>query len=170
MQPAAALVVLGALTLAQTSALAHDPGQGEDVGQVRLVAVRRGTTIHLVGEVLARNDPVRPSPRRLAARRAGQTLYAPLRQLDARRFEGRLDVPEAGRWFVYLELSDGARPVEGWIPVIVDAGAARQEKIAALYAPGMQRDSAVKTVGGVLLYVVCTGLLGLIISAFRGSH
>lgn len=91
---ATGLLLLLALLVVPSSALAHDPGQGPDRGTMTLVAESRGHELSL------RARPSRCQDLRggqLVARRAGQELRAPLVERGC-RFRGRLRVSGDGRW------------------------------------------------------------------------
>lgn len=38
------------------------------------------------------------------------------------RYEGAIELPGRGRWFMYLELEQNGIPLEAWLPVQVAAG------------------------------------------------
>jgi hypothetical protein len=163
---AAALVLAGLVVPIAGSG--HDPGQGEEVGQARLLAVQSGFATRVVGEAL---DPAlcpRIRPIRLVARRSGVTMTAPLQAAGRCGFAGTVGLPERGRWFVYAELQmEGEGGVEAWLPV--DAGPAdgRFQKLAPLYRPPAARGSRVEIVAGVVLYAVNLGIFALTVVTFR---
>ena len=155
--------VLLALAVA-APALAHDPGQGEDAGVVALRisvddADRATLTAGLPDDVCARTQP-----EALVARRAGETLRAPLTKAGC-ELQGALELPERGRWFVYAELRRDGRPVESWLPV--DAGVGPQtvsERDRYAYIPPERSAGPIKHISGVVLY---GGMLVLLYATFR---
>jgi len=159
----AAVLAAGCLVLASPAppASAHDPGQGEIVSGVRIAASSDGAgrltmTTELDGSCTAQAVM-------LVARRAGSVRRALLASTRACRFAGSVQVPDPGRWFVYVELRDQGHPVEAWLPV----NAGRRETVTAdrpLYLPsgdsgrtGGQLVAAIGLYGGIGLLVGITG-------------
>jgi len=165
----AAALLIGAVMLALAPApraLAHDPGQGEPVTTVRLTVegdgrggVRMNAITAGVGSPLL--------AQRVVARRGGQMLTAPLTGFGDGRFTGTIHLPEQGRWFVYVEFTQGVEPVEAWLPVESD----RQETISAereLYVPaGTQAATATQIASGAAIYAVGLALFGLALVQVR---
>lgn len=106
----AVAVAVAAVALALPAA-AHDPGQGEVVGEVELhVAVdelRLQVTVDLPDGSCS-GDPVS-----FVARRGGRSISTPARLGDGCAAAGELSVDEPGRWFVYV--TQGRH--EAWVPV-----------------------------------------------------
>ncbi len=165
--PAVALLVLGPPEPAQ----AHDPGQGQPVTSVRLVATTdaRGEVVLTTGAGAHCDDL---EPRAVTARRAGTTTTAPLTRAGDCGFRGRVRLTEPGRWFVYAEFDHaGTDRVEAWLPVEVGtpatAGASRE-----LYRPagGERGVTATQVVLGGLVYAVGLGLLAVGVRAAAGRR
>jgi hypothetical protein len=119
------LLIFGAVAVALSpaSADAHDPGQGRPIAPVTLTGTsdgRGGITI----TADSANDCAALPPRRLLARRAGQTVAGPLTATGHYRYAGRVRVPATGRWSVYVELRPPGFEVEAWLPV--DASSANR--------------------------------------------
>ncbi len=170
--PSPAVAAVGICTLvllvAAPAAFAHDPGQGESTGAMRLEVTARDDAGRLSGTWLAPDCRQQPDGGEVVARRAGQEVRAPLR-LHGCSFEGSVALASRGRWFIYVELRDGSRRVESWLPV---HNTAEGERIAeaARYAyearkPGSS--SLLKYVAGGLLYAAMGGLLLATIAVLR---
>ncbi len=147
----AAVLPAGCLILVSPTppASAHDPGQGEVVAGVRLAASSDGKgRLAMTGELDG------------SCTAQAVMLVASTR---ACRFAGSVQVPDPGRWFVYVELRDQGHPVEAWLPV----NAGRRETVTAarpLYLPsgdsgltGGQLVAAIGLYGAIGLLVVVTG-------------
>jgi hypothetical protein len=155
-----------ALALAlPASAAAHDPGQGAELttasvrasveaGRATLAAVPAGHCGDL-------------APARLVARRAGETLTAPLVEEGRCRFGGSIGLSERGRWFVYAELDHRGDAVETWLPVDREAGEVVSDDARSLYRPPAVKDPAIKTVLGILIYAVLIAALVAIAILYR---
>jgi hypothetical protein len=150
---AAAAITVAVLALLPTTALAHDPGQGTEVGQARLTAVQSGLVSSVTGRLEGGAACDRLADARLVARRGGAQVTAPLRQTDPCQVRGTIRLPSPGRWFVYVDLQSGGRPLEAWIPVQASPAAnARFVRTASLYVPPTLSGSPVETVAAVALY------------------
>lgn len=165
---AAALLVAGAmLSLASAPhAAAHDPGQGQPVTTVHLTVVGNGH-----GEVqldaMAGALATQLVAHRVVARRAGQTLTAPLIELGSARFTGTIRLPDEGRWFVYIEFTRDGEPVEAWLPVESELqGTTFADR--ELYVPaGTQAPTTAQIASGVAIYAAGLALLGLALMQTR---
>lgn len=161
--PAAAGLVAMVLVLASApDTLAHDPGQGEDAGTVAMRVTADDRRVALAAELPA---GVCRSTESVAvvARRAGQTLRAPLAKTGC-RLEGALTVPVRGRWFVYAEMRRPGRTVESWLPITVTGSRAEVfEPERYAYLTDEPSSDAVKVIGGVVLYA---GMLALLVATF----
>jgi len=161
---ATVLCVVLAPWVTPQAASAHDPGQGEDAGTLALdirVADGRATLrARVAGASCSRTEPVA-----IVARRGGEALRGPLRK-DGCSMTGALTLPTRGRWFVYAELRQGRARVESWLPVSVDDdghGAASAD-VRYAYIPAQRSGSALKLVGGIVLYAA---ILALLFAALR---
>ena len=159
----AALAVVVLLVLAAApAALGHDPGQGEDAGELALDVTARDRTITLVGRA-DRENCRGLKPRSIAARRSGQTIRAPLTISDC-RFTGRIEVPERGRWFVYAELRRDGRDIEAWLPVQAGDGADRTtERERYAYEANDSAAGPGQVAAGITLY---GGMAALVVATF----
>lgn len=160
---AAAAVLLLVLLVFAGTALAHDPGQGDEAGTARLEVTADDFALAATGQ-LNRRTCATLREGYLVARRAGAEKRAPL-TIRGCAFAGRLTVDDRGRWFVYAELRDGERTVETWLPV--DAGDGRRrvaDDDRFAYLPPRRSSGAGELVGGVILY---GGMLALLVAAFR---
>ena len=151
------------------AALGHDPGQGDDAGTVALRVTVDGDRADLTADLPA-GDCRSTEPRRVTARRGGETLSGPLQKTGC-RLHGSLELTERGRWFVYAEMIRDGEPVESWLPVSVGAGdrtASERERYA--YTPPDPSNGVVKTLAGVVLYGAMLALLYATIALTRGSR
>jgi hypothetical protein len=147
------------------SATAHDPGQG---AELTTAAVRAGVDGERATLTVAPASHCPDlAPARLVARRAGETLTAPLVEARRCRFEGSIELPERGRWFVYAELDHGGAAVETWLPVERVAGAVVSDDARSVYRPPDVDDPPIKTVAGILIYAVLVAALVAIAIVYR---
>ena len=117
------------------------------------------------------NDCAALPPRRLLARRAGQTVTGTLTATGRCRYAGQVHVPATGRWFLYVELQPRGFEVEAWLPV--DASSAnRLVQHRQLYLPAGSTDAAGlpggEVAAGIALYALGALMLALIIRQVRG--
>ncbi|WP_338675321.1 hypothetical protein V1460_21845 [Streptomyces sp. SCSIO 30461] len=138
-------------------ALAHDPGQGDVVGEVRWDVSVRGSVVEVQVEATGREALHTPS---LVARRAGREVTSALAPDDAGRFRGAITLRDTGRWFVYAVFRDpGNRTVESWVPVGLSAGGSVRGT-RALYVPAApEQREAGRTAAAVALYGLSGALL-----------
>lgn len=156
--PIVVLAVLMVLTPLTASAPAHDPGQGPEAGTIDM-SVTTGDGLALVS---VRAAPTL-RPRALAARRGGTTRRAPLASVAPGRFEGRVELDEPGRWFVYVELRDGSgTPLEAWLPVEAEGAETVRDPARFLYEAQRQDSSAVQWLAGALLYGLVAAFLAAV--------
>jgi hypothetical protein len=156
------LVVAGMMTAGATPALAHDPGQGDDVAAVVLDARRSGNQIDL--EVASPADSCRRwEPVQVVARRAGRKLVAPLTSPGGCRFAGTITVDDPGRWFIYAEVRIDGRLTEAWVPIVEDA----EHKETSLYVAGDDDVHVIQVVAGTALYLLVLGIFGAVVVAYR---
>ena len=163
-QAGAFVAVLAVLpVLSPLPARAHDPGQGEEVGTVQLTAQRRDDTRWVVRASAV--DGVEPI--RLAARRAGKTVTAPLDADGTDRFRGELVLPSVGLWFVYVELRSGGRTVESWLPIDTERAVAASDR-RSLYVPAGSGSAPVgEYLAGAALFAVSAFLIGMAVIEVR---
>jgi hypothetical protein len=164
------LLVAVAVALPPSPAQAHDPGQGRPIAPVTLTGTSDGHgTIAITAD--SANDCAALPPRRLVARRAGQTVTGALTATGHCRYAGQVHVPPTGRWFLYLELHRPGFEVEAWLPV--DASSAnRQVEHRQLYLPAGRIQGArlpgSEVAAGIVLYALGALLLALIVRQVRG--
>jgi hypothetical protein len=165
-RPSARLAGVGLLGIVllglAAPALAHDPGQGDEVAPVGLTAIRDGSRIEL--EVTARTGGCNDwRPQQLVARRAGSTVTAPLWLVDGCRFGGQIEVDDPGRWFLYAEIDIAGERTETWIPV----DQREQTKHSVLYPPPPSGTPVGQVVAGFGLYLLVLALLGVVTVTYR---
>lgn len=157
--PLAALLLTLALPVA---AIAHDPGQGEDAGDVSVTMRSVGQRVDVRATL-----PEGMLANRLLARRAGEERSGPLVQSRG-TVSGRVELSSSGRWFVYLEMSRAGRPVEAWLPVRVgDGGPAVEDRSRFSYYVERGGSSTVQVVSSVILYGLVAALLGSLVLIVR---
>jgi hypothetical protein len=160
----AALILLLGITAAvwPGPAAAHDPGQGRPVAAVTLTGASDGHgTLLITAEATDACGALTPA--RVVARRAGQTVTGALAATGRCRYAGKVSVPTAGRWFLYVELRDAGRGVEAWLPV--DAGhAGRLVERRELYQPTGRTPRAGLPIGQVVLGSVLYAVGGLLLA------
>lgn len=162
---AAVLLVLLVTTAALPTALAHDPGQGEPLGSAKLTADAHGESITL-DATLTSADCAAYAPDEIHARRAGSDLTAPLSPAGPCAYTGTIQVPEEGRWFLYVHLHNAQHDVEAWLPLVVGKGDAHASKTATLYAPPAKNPDK-EWLAAAALYGVEVGLVALAVYAAR---
>jgi hypothetical protein len=160
------------LALVTVPASAHDPGQGPKLGEARLEAHVSGHHVDFAGQLL--QECRLYTPERLAARRAGVTLYAPLRRSGRCGFAGSINLEERGRgrgrWFVYAELRHRREGrAETWELVdVAHHGSQHVENTRLVYRPP-SRDAAstVKVASSVVMFAVIIALLIMVLVLAR---
>ena len=154
---AAATLVGGLLVWGVPSALAHDPGQGEEAGSAHLSMVSADGRAVLRGRL----NRVKCADLRgyAVARRAGETQRRRLATSGC-SFAGSVPLDRRGRWFVYAELRLQGKRVESWLPLRGGGGVhtASDDRRYA-YEPSMSSGSSAQYVAGVLLYGLVAALL-----------
>jgi hypothetical protein len=130
-------------------ALAHDPGQGDELSAVTLVATVTGDRVDVRVDFDVPAEGMEPE--RIVARRAGRLVTGPL-GADGDDWSGRVDLDDPGRWFVYVEARAGEDRVEAWIPVMAgDDGAVSKSADLYLVVAADGPTGAQVVVGGVLV-------------------
>lgn len=157
-----AAVGLAVLLVPAAAGLGHDPGQGEELGTARVRAsVAQGSALL---EVRPNRKELCPAlePVAVVGRRAGEEIRAPLETAAPCQFQGQLELPERGRWFVYAELSSDGRAVETWLPVHTESAEPVADRARSLYLPPSAEDTPLKLASGILIYgVFAAALLAL---------
>lgn len=133
-------------------AVAHDPGQGEELTTARVQAASEGTFATI--EALPREHCSDLEPARVVARRAGEMLTAPAEPTQECELSGRIALPERGRWFVYGEFEHGSERVETWLPIHSGRKETRRDAARSLYVPPDVESSAIKVVAGIAMYAI----------------
>ena len=150
-------------------AQAHDPGQGDPITRLELTVTSNGDG-HLTLMATARKHCDDLTPESVFARRAGETVTATLRKVDACRFVGELTVLTQGRWFVYGEFTHAGDPAEAWLPVSGSVDTVRETRMLYRPAGAGGGTSWMQVVSGVLIYVVGLGLVGVGVRAARSRR
>jgi hypothetical protein len=154
--------------LVPADAHAHDPGQGDDAGTVGWVIALDGRRASATVTLPAAECGA-TRPRALVARRGGRVVRAPLSRRGC-ALRGAVGLPARGRWFVYAEMERGGRTVESWLPISVGSGPPRvADARRYAYHPPERSGSAVKAVGGVVLYAGMAALLYATFALMRGG-
>ena len=90
---------------------------------------------------------------------------------NALRLQGRITVPDRGRWFVCAETRRSGRTVETWLPITVGGGRAHvADADRYAYFPPQRSGSIVKLVSGVALYGAMLALLYATLRLIRPSR
>lgn len=167
----AAVLILGGVALPAMfpdPASAHDPGQGEPVGQVALAGYSDGRgTVRLTADLPIDCSTSRPC--QIVARRAGETLPGSV-SVAGRRVSGEVKVAPNGLWFVYLQATHARGAVETW--VAIDSGAVeRVSERRDLYLPaGLSEGGTLQAVTGAAFYALGLAVLGLAVAQTRRSR
>lgn len=160
-------LAVGLVVASAAPAVAHDPGQGDDAGSLRLIAHAQGRDISLEAAAPA-GACRRLGTGQIVARRAGETLRAPLARSGC-RYSGKLAVSERGRWFVYAELRHGERTVESWLPVKADGRRRYADERRYAYFADRQNSGAIKAIAGGAMYLVVLGVLAAMVALTRAA-
>ncbi len=164
----ASLLLLGCLLfLLPGRALAHDPGQGNEIGKAQLTATMQHATVSLSTRVTTLLQCDQLEPQTLIARRSGEARVASLHRTGSCQFQGEMPLPERGRWFVYAELTYHGQKVETWLPVIVGGANTQFVKLASLYERETVSGSAIEVFSSIVLYLLILALLAMILLVFR---
>jgi len=149
---------------------AHDPGQGRPVASATVAGTSnaRGTATL---EVRLLDGCDGTAPRRLVARRAGETVTARLTAAGECRYAGTVRLPDDGRWFVYAELRVDGQDVETWLPIRSDA-ATRLTQTRDVYVPAgaESRVGPVQLGAGAVVYALGLAVLALSVLGARSSR
>lgn len=150
-----ALALAAALAVSPPAARAHDPGQGPPAGVMALALTAEGLRLTVSGR---RPGCTAIDAVVVTARRAGRALRAPMTTRGC-RFGGALRVPERGRWFVYVDLREGGRPVQAWLPVQMGARSRVVADRRFAYRPDRRPAELLRYAGGATLYLLMAALL-----------
>lgn len=153
------------LFLLPGTALAHDPGFGDDIAPLSLQAEVRGTTAFITGE-LSQIDCARLAPVRLIARRAG-TISEGALSLSGCQLAGTVELPDRGRWFIYTELDQEGVLSEGWIAAKVGGDTTSFQRDTTIYLASIRTAPLSKYLVGVTLYVVSIGAMTYMVRTVR---
>lgn len=164
-RPAAAAGALLAVAVvglaAAPEAQAHDPGQGSSRGDAVLTVERIDSTSVDIGLLVGTGSCNELTPVRSVARRAGLTKVGVLEGSGRCRYRGTVDADDSGRWFVYVELTEGTRPVELWTPL--DDNDAASTVRRPLYEPPARPPRDIQFLAGLVLYALILALLVTIV-------
>ncbi|MED7827798.1 hypothetical protein [Streptomyces chiangmaiensis] len=162
----ASVLLLALPLLTATRALAHDPGQGTDVGQARWMAF---VGEHEVDVTLTTDDPAL-HPVELVARRAGEKATGRLTPVSEGTEHGRIKLHAEGRWFLYATFKDTRnRTAESWVAVQQGAGRNVSET-RPVYLPLAQTYGAGRTAATVVLYGMAAAVLVAVARSCRGRR
>lgn len=150
-------VVVTTSTVGPPRAEAHDPGQGDEVTEVTLIAEVTDRVVRV--EVVLAGDGDAGEPVRVVARRAGRTLTGPLAATPS-GWSGRVDVDQDGRWFVYVEARRGQQDVEAWIPVTAGSSGTASKEAAMYVADADDAVTSAQAIAGLMLLALTAALLG----------
>lgn len=145
------------MLLLAPSALAHDPGQGQDAGTLDL----RMEAADGLATVTARApEGAEAAPIGLVARRGGLTRRADLTEPQPGVFRGQIRLGEPGRWFVYVDLQrqDG-RTIEAWLPLEGSGDESVRDRARFTYLVDRKPSSLIKWLTGSALYALVVGFL-----------
>lgn len=166
-RPHMAGILLIVLFLLPKQALAHDPGQGQNIGTAQLQARVQDTTVLLTTTIIDRNLCEQLVPQQVEARRGGQFIRGPLHSIGTCQFQGVLHISEPGRWFVYDEWSIHSQHAETWLPVEVTTSTTQAAKRASLYLQETTSGSIGEIVSAIILYGGILIFLGTILQVVR---
>ncbi|MFF6829825.1 hypothetical protein [Streptomyces longwoodensis] len=141
--------------LTATRALAHDPGQGTDVGKARWTAF---VGEHDVDVTLTTDDPAL-RPVELVARRAGEKATGRITPTADGAERGWIRLHAEGRWFLYATFKDARdRTAESWVAVQQGSGRNVSET-RPVYLPPAQTYGVGRTAATVVLYGMAAAIL-----------
>ena len=167
----AATALVATALLLPAAAFAHDPGQGTEIAKADVTATASGYRLALDARLRPAGGCRTLAPVALVARRAGETLRAPLANPSPCTYRGELDVPARGRWFVYAELRrDDGRVVETWLPIVAATDSRRHDPARSVYLAAGAGADATKTIAGVAMYGVVVALLVGVVALNRRAR
>jgi hypothetical protein len=171
--PAAAsgvlLVIVAVVGLAAApEAQAHDPGQGPPRVDAILTIERIDSTSVDIGLLVDTGSCNELTPVRSVARRAGLTNVGTLEGFGHCRYRGTVDADDSGRWFVYVELTEGTRAVELWAPL--DDSETTSTVRRPLYEPPTRSPRDIQLLAGLVIYAVILAMLVKILRSVSPQH
>jgi hypothetical protein len=157
-----ALLAVAAVGLAAApEAQGHDPGQGSPRGEAILTVERIDSTSVDIGLLVDAASCNELTPVRSVARRAGLTKVGVLEGSGGCRYRGTVDADDSGRWFVYVELTEGTRAGELWTPL--DDSEATSTVRRPLYEPPARSRRDIQLVAGLAIYALILAMLVTIV-------
>lgn len=168
-QPAAAALALTLAFVVVSPALAHDPGQGREIGKALIVTTVTGNRAVVQAETVDVADCASLLPVQITARRGGVELHSALTQVAPCRYSAEIELPERGRWFLYVELARAVDRAEAWTWVIASAPHSARERLASLYIPPRMTscESPTTIMAAILLYAFNISVMAVVIRMFR---
>lgn len=144
------------------SALAHDPGQGDPIGQVTMTVLGANDGIQVTAFLMEHTHDACADilPRAVVGRRAGVTVRMPLRRQSGCDFAGTLQLDDPGRWFVYVEWEHGSDLLESWVPVQIGSASPALRSVREVYRPSLQSGSRGQRGAAIGLYSIIVLILG----------
>lgn len=162
---ASALMAVAAVGLAAApEAQAHDPGQGASRGAAVLTVERIDSTSIDIGLLVETGSCKALTPVRSVARRAGLANVGTLEGSGSCRYRGTVNADDSGRWFVYVELTEGTRAVELWTPLDDDKAASTVRR--PLYEPPAQPPRDIQLFAGLAIYAL---ILAMLVTTVRSA-
>ncbi len=161
----ALLAVAGVGLAAAPEAQGHDPGQGSSRGDAVLTVDRIDRHSVDIGLLVDTGSCSDLTPVRSLARRAGLTRVGVLEGSGGCRYRGRVDADDSGRWFVYVELTEGTRTVELWAPL--DDRQATSTVRRPLYEPPARPPRDIQLLAGLVIYAV---ILAMLVKTVRSAE
>lgn len=162
---AVGLVLAGFLSSPQPT-LAHDPGQGQQVAEVRLTTRSAEGSASLTVDAGGRTGCGELEPVALIARRAGETVRSRLDESGGCRFAGSVALDQRGRWFLYGVFTREGETLETWLPAHVGERET-VSAVRALYRPPETSGGMLKAVSGILVYAGFAAVIVLIAVLLR---
>ncbi len=160
-------LVASSVTVDAAPALAHDPGQGTDQGEVALSVERAGTRVAVTVEVISSSVPLRFE--RIVARRAGQVIEATVDlPVENAAVTATLELDDGDVWFIYAEYSSSLGPLESWITVGPDES---RSAVRPLYEPPVSPVNDLEFIGAsVALYALMVWLIWFALRVVNASR
>ena len=157
------------LALAPRPALAHDPGQGPEVGRAALTATASGRRARLDVDLGQIPDCSAVRPTQLRARRADMRLTSKLARTSSCAASGAITLPAPGRWFLYAELERSGKRLETWLPIDVGGSARTRDSNRLVYAPRARDATVLKVAAGVIVYALMLIVMTVVARSVRAT-